>query len=99
VVTGADVTSVPVTAGSTSIDGDTNLQYLDHAATIATHTINLPDSTTSFLKEVTIVSRSIITALTVAAPGTADVAGMPTTIAANGFLKVRLVGTTWRRVG
>lgn len=99
VVTGADVTSVPTTGGSTSIDAGTNLQYFDHAATIASHTINLPDSTTSFLKEVTLVFRSIVTALTIAAPGTADVAGMPTTVAANGYIKVRLIGTTWRRVG
>ncbi len=99
VVTGSDVTSTPSNGGSTNIDDDTNLQYFDHSGTIASHTINLPDTTNSFLKEVTFVFRSIITTLTVAAPGTTDVAGMPTTVAANGYFKVRLIGTTWRRVG
>jgi DNA-binding transcriptional regulator LsrR (DeoR family) len=98
VKTGSDVTVTPATGGTTVIDANTNLEVFDAAATIATHTITLPLTTNSFLKEITIISTHIITALTVGGAVGTTVAGAPTTLAANAYFKMRLVGTVWRRV-
>lgn len=99
VTPGVDVTSIPTTGGTTNIDDNESLHLFNHPSTIATHTISLSNSPSSLLKEVTIIATSIITTLTVAGEVGTTVAGAPTTLAANGYFKMRLVGTVWRRVG
>lgn len=95
---GADVTSVPTTGQTVTIDSGTNLEVVNPAGTLATLTIQFPATTISFLKEVTVLTTQTLTALTVSGAVGVTVAGAPTTLAADGFFKMRLVGTVWRRV-
>lgn len=95
---GANVTAAPTTGQTVTVDLGTNLQVLNAAGTLAALTLTLPATTNSFLSEITVVTTTAITALTVSGVGT-TVAGAPTTLAANGYFKMRLIGTVWRRVG
>ena len=99
VTPGATVITTPSNGGSTSIDSGTRAQLLNHGSTIASHTLTLPSDSTALEKEIKIVAASTITALTVSPGAGTTVAGMPTTIAANGYFRVQLIGTVWRRVG
>jgi len=99
VITGTTQTSVPTTGGTTTLGTAENAHLLNHSGTIATHTVVLPASSTSLLKEITIIANAAITALTVSGDTGTTVQGAPTTLAANGFMRFRLIGTVWRRVG
>lgn len=99
---GDTVITVPTTGGTTAIAGGTSFQVLNGAGTLATHTVTLPNFPTMAGKEITIHSVLAITALTVSDEAGAPaytVVGAPTTLAANGFFRMRLAGTVWRRVG
>lgn len=99
VAPGATVIATPVNGGTTAIDAGTRVQLLDHVATIAGHTITLPAASQALEKEIKIVAFNAITALTVSGAVGVTVAGMPTTLPANGYFRVQLFGTVWRRVG
>jgi hypothetical protein len=94
--TGFTVTIQPVTGGN-----DKWLKMMP-SATLAAGTITLPDVTTADDgQELLVTSTQAITALTVAANGATSVYGAPTTLAANGFFKLRydLVSKSWFRIG
>lgn len=99
VLVGANVTVAPTTGQTIVVDLGTNLQVINPAGTLAALTITLPATTGSFLSEVTILTTATLTSLTVNGAAGVTVAGAPTTLAANGYFKMRLVGTVWRRVG
>lgn len=96
---GAEVTSVPTNGNTTVIGTNENIHIFNPEGTIATHTITLPSTTTSFLKEITFTTSAAITALAVNGAGGTTVAGAPTGLAVNQFFRMRLVGGVWRRVG
>lgn len=96
---GATVTVTPATGGTTVIDSGTRFEFLNHGSTIATHTLTLPTSSTALESAVRILATNAITTLTVSGAAGVTVAGMPTTIAANGYFLVQLIGTVWHRVG
>jgi hypothetical protein len=96
---GATVTVTPTTGGTTTIDSGTRLEYMDHGSTIATQTIVLPTTSTAMEKEIKILAASEITTLTVSGDVGVTVVGMPTTLAANGYFRVQLIGTVWHRIG
>jgi len=94
--------SAPVTGATVTI-GTTGSIWLvlTPAGTIATLTLTLPLSTDVADKtELLVNSTNIVTTLTIA-PNGATVVGGPTTIAANGFFRLRFdtVLQTWYRVG
>lgn len=99
---GAKVESTPATAGSTTIAANESLHYFDHSATIATHTIVMPGIPTALGEEITFFTKSAITTLTInddAGAPTNTFQGAPTTMAANSFFRLRLIGTVWVRTG
>jgi len=96
---GALATVTALSGGTTAVASTTRTLYLDHAATIASHTITLPATSDSFEKIVRVISRSAVTTLTVSGAGGATIAGAPTALAANGYFTMMLIGTTWRRIG
>lgn len=99
---GLTVTSVPLTGSTLAIGANESLHYLDHPATIAALTITLPNYPTMLADEVTIISRSIVTALTVsdeAGGPVLTVSGAPTALTAGQYFRMRLVDSVWRRVG
>ena len=96
---GAAVVVTAANAGTTVVDSGTRQTLFDHIATIAGHTVTLPASSTALEREVIFVTENAITALTVNPAVGVTVAGMPTTLPANGFFRAKLVGTVWRRVG
>lgn len=96
---GGTTTATPASGGSTPIASTTRTLLLDHVATIATHTLTLPAASDSFEKIVRIVSASAVTTLTVSGAVGVTVAGAPTTLAANGFFTMMLIGSVWRRIG
>ena len=74
---------------------------LQPAGTLAAGTITLPlNTTTPDGTEVLVTSTQIITALTVALNGATAAFGAPTTLAANGYFRLRFVTTTnsWYRI-
>ena len=75
---------------------------LQPAGTLATGTITLPLNTaTPDGTEVLITSTQIITTLTIGLNGATAANGAPTTLAANGFARLRFVASTnsWYRIG
>jgi hypothetical protein len=75
---------------------------LQPVSTLASGTITLPlNTTTPDGTEVLITSTQIITTLTIGLNGAANVFGAPTTLAANGFARLRYVAATnsWYRIG
>jgi hypothetical protein len=100
ITTGVTTTVVATNGGTTTVAIGTRMLYITPAGTIASHTIDLPDSTLAFDNEIIILTTQTITTLSVTAsgPGT-TVAGMPTTLSANGYFRVKLIGTVWYRVG
>jgi hypothetical protein len=75
---------------------------LQPVSTLASGTITLPlNTTTPDGTEVLITSTQIITTLTIGPNGAANVFGAPTTLAANGFARLRYVAATnsWYRIG
>jgi hypothetical protein len=96
---GIDTVVTPTTGQTQTLTPDTRTLVMTPAGTLAAQTITLPGSSTTSGKEIVVVSSQIITALTVNSAGGVTVAGAPTTLAANGFFRMRLVGTVWRRVG
>jgi hypothetical protein len=93
---GDTVVSTPTTGGTTEIDAAESAHVFEHETTIATHTVQLPESSESLKNEVTLFADSAITALTVSAAGSATVVGAPTTLAAGASFTMRLIGTAWR---
>lgn len=75
---------------------------LQPAGTLASGTITLPLNTiTPDGTEVLITSTQIITSLTVGTNGASNAFGAPTTLAANGFARLRFVQSqnSWYRIG
>lgn len=75
---------------------------LQPAGTLATGTITLPiNTTTPEGTEVLVTTTQTITALTIALNGASSANGAPTTLAANGFFRMRFVTSTnsWYRIG
>lgn len=97
--TGTSTSVVPTTGQTVTPGADVREYLVNPAGTLAALTITLPASPTMFEEEIIIVSTQTLTALTVGAAGGNTVAGAPTTLAANGFFRMRLFGTVWRRVG
>lgn len=99
VTPGATVTVTPVTGGTTTIDSGTRTEVLSPAGTIATHTLTLPLTSNALEQEIKILATATITALTVNGAVGTTVAGAPTTLAANAYFRMQLIGTVWRRIG
>lgn len=99
VTPGATVFTTPTTSGTTVIDAGTRTHVLDHGATIASHTLTLPSSSTALEREVKILNLSPVTALTVNGASGVTVAGAPSALSAGQFFRMQLIGTVWRRVG
>lgn len=98
--TGADATATPTTGTTLTPGADTRTYLLTPAGTLAALSITLPDNPTMLEHEIIIMSTQIITALTVTGAGAGVTAvGQPTTLAANGFFRMRRIGTVWHRVG
>lgn len=75
---------------------------LTPAGTLATGTITLPlNSVTPDGQELLVTSTQVITTLSVSLNGAAAANGFPTTLAANGFFKMRFYqpANSWYRVG
>lgn len=75
---------------------------LTPAGTLATGTITLPlNSVTPDGQELLVTSTQVITALSVSLNGAAAANGFPTTLAANGFFRMRYrqADNSWYRVG
>lgn len=88
--------SIPVVAGSSQ------WVLLQPASALAAGTITLPLNTSTLDgTEVLITSTQAVTALTISLNGASAAYGAPTTIAENGFVKMRYVKSTnsWYRVG
>jgi hypothetical protein len=95
-LTGGTVLVAPPVAGSNVY------LILTPAGTLATLTVTLPAKATCVDgQEVLVSCTQIITALTVAPNGAAAASGAPTSMAANGFFRMRYDGVigTWYRVG
>jgi hypothetical protein len=90
---------VPLTGTTVTVATGNTWLILTPAGTLAALTIALPTNRTD-KQEVLVNSTQILTALTVSGAGT-TVVGAPTTLAANGFFKMRYDGTlnAWYRVG
>lgn len=96
---GSTVVTTPTNGGTTEIDSEESAHVLEHVATIATHTIELPSSTAALKGEVTIFANSEITALTVTADGGGTIYGAPDTLGAGNSFTMRKIGSSWRCVG
>lgn len=90
---------VPLTGTTVTVATGNTWLILTPAGTLAALTIALPTNRTD-KQEVLVNSTQILTALTVSGAGT-TVVGAPTTLAANGFFKMRYdaVLNSWFRVG
>jgi len=96
--------SVPSTGFSLPVPTPTQSQWmqLQPAGTLATGTITLPLNTiTPDGTEVLITTTQTITALTIGLNGAAAADGAPTTLAANGFARLRFITSQnrWYRIG
>ena len=84
-------------------DGSSNIHLiLTPLATLATLTITLPAAENAIDKqEILVTSTQVLTALTVNINGASSGAGLPTTLSAGGFFKLKydIVLSTWNRVG
>ena len=94
----------PLAGFSIDVPQPTSSQWmlLQPVGTLASGTITLPLNTqTPDGTEVLITSTQIITALTIGLNGAANAFGAPTTLAANGFARMRYVAATnsWYRIG
>lgn len=94
----------PTTGFSLPVPTPTQSQWmqLQPAGTLATGTITLPLNTlTPDGTEVLITTTQTVTALTIALNGATAASGAPTTLAANGFARMRFITTrnSWYRVG
>jgi hypothetical protein len=93
-LTGATVAIVPTTSNAHLI--------ITPAGTISTLTLTLPlASGVSDKQEVLVNSTQIVTTLTVSSNGASAVLGEPSTLAANGFFRLKYdsLMATWYRVG
>ena len=96
---------VPTTGFSIAVPSPVSQQQwvlLQPAGTLASGTITLPLNTiTPDGTEVLITSTQIITSLTVGTNGASNAFGAPTTLAANGFARLRFVQAqnSWYRIG
>ena len=96
---------VPTTGFSIAVPSPVSQQQwvlLQPAGTLASGTITLPlNSITPDGTEVLITSTQIITSLTVGLNGASAANGAPTTLAANGFARLRFVQAqnSWYRIG
>jgi hypothetical protein len=96
---------VPTTGFSIAVPSPVSQQQwvlLQPAGTLASGTITLPLNTiTPDGTEVLITSTQIITSLTVGLNGASAANGAPTTLAANGFARLRFVQAqnSWYRIG
>lgn len=95
--------TVQVGSSSDDADGSENVWLiLTPAGTLATLTIKLPLSTDAVHgQEILINCTQIVTTLSWDVNGANDIVGEPTTLAANGFLRLKYdsVTTNWYRVG
>ena len=97
--------STPTTGFSIAVPtpvSDQQWMLLQPAGTLASGTITLPLNTaTPDGTEVLITSTQIITSLTVSLNGASAANGAPTTLAANGFARLRFVQSqnSWYRIG
>lgn len=95
----------PTTGFSIAVPSPVSQQQwmlLQPAGTLASGTITLPLNTiTPDGTEVLITSTQIITSLTVGLNGASNAFGAPTTLAANGFARLRFVQSqnSWYRIG
>lgn len=95
-LTGGNVLVAPATSGSSTY------LILTPAGTLASLTITLPAKASCVDgQEVLVSCTQILTALTVSPNGAAAANGAPTTLAANGFFRMRYDGVigTWYRIG
>lgn len=96
---------VPTTGFSIAVPSPVSQQQwmlLQPAGTLASGTITLPLNTiTPDGTEVLITSSQIITSLTIGLNGASTAFGAPTTLAANGFARLRFVQAqnSWYRIG
>lgn len=97
--TGINDSSTPLTGTTVTPSADARTYTISPAGTIAALTVTLPATPTMLEYEMIIIATQTITTLTVAAAGSNTVANMPTTLAAGGVFRARLIGTVWRRVG
>lgn len=90
----------PVTAESTTISTGVGGIYLDHTATIASHTLTMPAAPEDG-SEITIASRSAVTSLTHDPNVGQYIRGALTALTANGFAKYRYRASDayWHRIG
>ncbi len=95
--------TVTVASSGSDADGSENVHLiLTPAGTLATLTIKLPVSTALVDKqEILINCTQIVTTLSWDKNGASDIVGEPTTLAANGFLRLKYDSVTqnWYRVG
>ena len=91
--------AVPLTGATVTVSAANTWLILSPAGTLAALTIALPAIRTAG-QEVLIMSSQILTSLTVSGAGT-TVVGAPTTLAANGFARMKYDGVlnAWYRVG
>jgi hypothetical protein len=94
----------PTTGFALPVPTPTSSQWmqLQPAGTLATGTITLPLNTlTPDGTEVLITTTQTVTALTIALNGATAANGAPTTLAANGFARLRFITSrnSWYRVG
>jgi hypothetical protein len=95
----------PTTGFSIAVPSPVSQQQwvlLQPAGTLASGTITLPLNTiTPDGTEVLITSTQIITSLTIGLNGASNAFGAPTTLAANGFARLRFVQSqnSWYRIG
>jgi hypothetical protein len=96
---------VPTTGFSLAVPtpvAEQQWMLLQPVSTLATGTITLPlNTTTADGTEVLITSTQTITALTISLNGATAAFGAPTTLAANGFARLRFYSSTnsWYRIG
>lgn len=95
--------TVTIGSSATDADGSENVHLiLTPAGTLATLTLKLPLSTDLVDKQEIVVNcTQIVTTLSWDANGAGDIVGEPTTLAANGFLRLKYdaVTTNWYRIG
>lgn len=95
--------TVQIASSASDADGSENVHLiLTPAGTLATLTLKLPLRTNAVDKQEILVNcTQIVTTLSWDANGAGDIVGEPTTLAANGFLRLKFdaVTTNWYRVG
>jgi hypothetical protein len=92
--------AAPVNNGTFNFANSTSGAFLIPAATIPNYTVNMPAAPKD-QQELTVTTTQIITALSVTGNGNTVGPGMPTTLAAGGFFKVKFnnATSTWYRIG